>query len=334
MNTPWILNTQGDPLRAIRRFLQDLWRFNPFKGMLVPIYLPRDAVVAPQLVDSAGKLAAMDPFAPVTKTNAAKQVRALARRDPQGRYGALLRPCEVRSLGAMIKRDSFKLDNWVVIGIDCLAAFPAKDFGWRAERAGGVERLTEEVLRFARLGGILPYRFRKSCQMCSQCWSEEADLNIGVMGIPVREYILVTPKDERTAQQLVLHQATHGRASPEKINKHEKTLGRVDILHDRVRDRLTKELPPELPRSVGGLISLLAKCAPCKECLNACPIYNGELDVLSNGGSVSMEAVTRWLAFCSQCGMCEDVCPKETPLTAIVGSISRKLNLANPSLAV
>ncbi len=334
MNTPWLIHTRGDPLNAVRQFLVNLWAQAQFEGMLVPVYQPKTERVVPQLLETPAQLAGADPLAPLEIVNSAKKVSMLTSSRPGARFAAVLRPCEMRALWAMITRGFFELDPWFIIGIDCLGAFPAADYLWRMERAGGADELTRSGLRFASQGGIAAYRHRQACQMCETTDAQDADINIGVLGLPAHKYIFITPGDEQTAAEMQLIEVTDGPALREQIARRIRILGRVRAVHQRSRHRIRGALPPELPRTIANLIQMIAACAPCRACLDACPIYGDELDPLQMKAAVSTEAVTRWVAFCAQCGVCQDACPKGTPLAAVMGSISQKLNLANPSLAI
>jgi ferredoxin len=334
MNNPWILQTHGDPLLAIRRFLSHLWKRVRLDGLVAPQYQEKNDRVVPHLFDKPDDLAGADILAPMEILNTAKMVAALSRARPRGRYAALLRPCEMRALEALARRDGIRLDRWLTIGIDCLAAYPGEDYLWRAERAGGREKLTRELLTTAPQGGIAAYRFRASCQMCDDSHSTDADINIGLLGLPVRQYIFVTAGKSPLAHQVGLCALTHDPATQEQIDHREKILHRLEHVHRKARLRITETLTPEQPRSVAELIAMFAGCAPCRACLDNCPVYLDELAPLRTGGNVSTEAVTRWVAFCAQCGVCQENCPKGWPIATIMGRIRQNLNLANPSLAI
>jgi len=144
-----------------------LWQETGLEGMLLPRYQAETGGLVPYLAQESDDLATAYPFAPLVKVNAARQVARLAREQPTARFAAILRPCETRALSAIEKRSPSGVEYWLIVGTDCLASFPAEDFAWRLEKAGGVDGLTREALKFARQGGIAPYRYRLACQMCA-----------------------------------------------------------------------------------------------------------------------------------------------------------------------
>src|SRR5512146_2164583 len=185
MDKTWMLDTHGDPLGAVRRLLHTLWREAELDGILVPQSDPKSAGRAPHLLKEPAELSQVNPFRPLMTVNEAKYLPEQIRQRPHDRLGALLRPCEMRSLVEMVKHDSFKIDHLITICIDCLGTYPASDFEWRAERKSSPEDLTSEALQFARHGGIVAYRFRSACQSCSSPAAKGADINIAVLGLPV-----------------------------------------------------------------------------------------------------------------------------------------------------
>jgi len=92
----------------------------------------------------------------------------------------------------------------------------------------------------------------------------------------------------------------------------------------RVRESMAEELTPGLPENTVDLVDMLADCAPCRLCLEACPICS-ELGLADNGILADRVTAERWLAACVQCGLCEDACPKHRPLTSLIGRINRQL---------
>jgi hypothetical protein len=100
----------------------------------------------------------------------------------------------------IVKTESLDLKNWLIIGADCLACFPAQDFEWRVQKAGNVELLTLQTLRNARQGGIALHRYRMSCQICSKPEPLQVDLCLGLLGLPLKDLMLVIPKNEAISQ--------------------------------------------------------------------------------------------------------------------------------------
>jgi formate dehydrogenase subunit beta len=325
MGTQWILHTHGDPLGTIRRFLHAIWQQDELDGMLIPIYQVDGVGVEPYLVEEPKRLEVADPLIPFVTENSAKLVDQLAFERPDDRLGVVLRSCEAHALAEKVRRDSLDLGNWLLIGIDCLSSFPIEDLEWRTQKAGTLENLTRQALRFARQGSIAPYRFRQACQMCISPSCENVDLNIELIGLPVKEFILISAKNEATIDRLHFFQITNGPAPNSLRVQHERMLDLLIERRARCRDRKMLVLEDELPSHAAELVALLVNCTPCQNCLEVCPLYTGELTVKGNGGTVLIDEVNSWLASCVACGMCEQSCPKHLPLTAVHCRIGREL---------
>jgi NAD-dependent dihydropyrimidine dehydrogenase PreA subunit len=328
MATNWLLLTHGDPLETTRQFLLCLWRYSQLQGMLVPRFQAEVGGVLPFLVHQPDDLKATDPFSPLVVGNAASQVVQLAREDPRSSFVAVLRPCETLALERLARRGEADLSGWLVIGVDCLASFPAEDFHWRLERAGGTEALTHRMLQFARQGGISPYRFREACQMCDHPTCQSADLVIGLVGLPVKEHLLVIAKDEATARRFDLPHTTDGLAPDHLVAQRERAIARLCQRRMRVYQRQAASLPAYLPASLDQLVEMWSGCVPCQDCLQACPVYAGELDSLLDGSPVHREAVRLWLQDCFACGLCDEACPKHIPVSTLVTRLVLQLMAA------
>ncbi len=266
MYTPRVLRTEGDPLLAIQKLLHDIWVRAGLAGILVPRRPPGSSGLTMVLAQERGHFSSVDPFAPVMADYAAQAVAELARQHPRTRYAAVLRPCEVRALFRLALWDSFRPDNILIIGVDCLATFPAEDYRWRVEKWHGGNPVTREALRFARQGGILAYRDRPACQMCVAPMPDVmlADLRIGVLGLPTQQLILVTARDETVARRLDLGEITDGPAPPTLIEQHERMRFTLAERRAHTRERMIRDLPANLPKSVEDVIAHLRHCAPCQ----------------------------------------------------------------------
>ncbi len=324
MSDVWVIKTQANPLGAIRRFLQNLWQQANLAGMLAPVY-QGESGVASQVVRKVEQIPEIDPCVPIMPVNAARLVAAQARQHPGVRFGAVLRSCEARALSEVARREALDLTPWLIIGVDCLASYPVEDFDWRVTKAGSIESLTRENLSHARQGGIALHRFRHACQMCTTPEASNVDINICLLGLPVKETILVKAKDARTAAEVGLAEITDGLADAGLIAQYQQMLDTLHERRTRTLERMISELGKELPEDVDSLIAHLKNCAPCRECLDACPIYASEVAQIGNEQTITREAAVRWLASCVSCGMCEQSCPNHLPLTAIVRRIKEQL---------
>jgi formate dehydrogenase (coenzyme F420) beta subunit len=325
MNEFWVLETQGDVLGTARAFLDRLWEAADLDGMVLPVYRDSAPYAAPQLVTRRDWLSQADPFVPILSFNTAGYMSELAQNHPGMHYGVILRACEGRAFRELVKRDSLHPDDWLTIGVDCLSTYPQDDLDWRLGKTGSLEMLTHESLRFARQGGIALYRYRKACQMCDPLAPRHTDVTLGVLGLPVDEVMLVGVQDDQLARDLNFDALVHGRASRQMQSLREKTLQSIKERRDRTYDRILADLPDHLPLRMGELIAWLEACEPCKRCLEACPVYNGVLEVNGNGGSVAAEELVAWLGACSACGMCEQACPANRPLTSVHIRLKREL---------
>lgn len=324
MNTQWIVRTQEDPLRATRRFLGALWTRAGLQGMFVPVRESDAYRVAAHLLDNPAALEEADPFAPVLARNGAAEALRLARAGGEEPYGAILHACEVRALEELVKREPLVPGRLLVIGVDCLATFPVEEYERRARTEGDADAVTLETLKFARQGGILLYRDRPACQMCASPAPQATDLSLGLLGLPSSELILVTARDPETALRLHLAEITDGEAPEAVVADRESMCTTIAERRERTRERMVEALTG-VPATVQELVAHLTACVPCKECLDACALYAGELSTPGLSQAEIIERVSRRIIACAGCGMCEQACPQHLPLAAIMSRIRREL---------
>lgn len=323
MSTTWMVKTNGDPLAAIRQVLLDVWKSCRLDGMLLPRYQSASGGVAPFMAVHPEEIQRADPCAPLQIRNAAPRLLEIAAELPTGNYAAVLRPCEGRVIDKKNARTRLNLEGWFFIGIDCLASFPKEDFVWRLKQAGGVDSLTREVIQFARQGGIVPYRYRRACQECPEPEWDGANLSIEILGLPVKEYLLVSAHDDAAAA--CLDQIAERPALPALIDARQRILEKIKERRLAARQRRVLNLEAGLPETVEELIAWLENCAPCRECLEACPVYADELASGASRAAAREAAVRHWLSGCVACGMCEEACLRGFPMTAIIHRLEAHL---------
>jgi formate dehydrogenase subunit beta len=339
----WILETHGDPLGAVRDFVKTIWLESGLDGMLVTINgsNPADSLdlsVKPQFIDDPQRLSEINPFKPLMTVNAARFVPSLVLDHPQAKIGLLLRPCEMRALAEVTRRlPGLTIDHFLTISVDCLGTLPADEYHWRAKRIEMADGLTHEALQFARQGGIVAYRNRSTCQLCSSPEAKGADINIHVLGLPVRQNILVNIQNDIVAEHLQLV-GTAGAslqlapANSNLVAQHERMLAKMTERHQRTMERLKEALGSLLPVDVDAVISQLEHCGECQVCMNVCPICSLGRPTRSQDGHYERSEVINWLVSCAGCGMCEQSCPSHLPLSIIFTHIHQQLISTDSSI--
>ncbi len=338
MNNYWSLATHGDPLGTVHDFIRKIWLATNLDGMLVTMSGADEIDASPQFITDVSTVDQINPFKPLMEINAARLIPGLIADHPDSKIGTVLRPCELRALIEMKKHSSFKVDNLLTISVDCLGTLPADEYQWRLERmkknlpgqgSGDIESaddLSNEALKFARQGGIVPYRYRSACQVCTSPAAEHADINIQILGLPVRQQILVLFSDPAVELSLHIETLVDGNANQALILQHDRVVTRMSERHLRTMERIKDGLGELLPADVEAVIGQLENCGECQSCMNVCPICSVDRPVRASDGHYDRSTVMRWLVSCAGCGMCEQACPNHLPISTVFAHIRQQLD--------
>jgi formate dehydrogenase subunit beta len=322
------------PLAAMQGLLRGFWESNQLTAMLAPVELDDGREVSPQAVTSIEAIGSVNPFSPTMSANAAALVVGFAREHPSGPLAAVLRPCEWRALVEMRKRHRTtpEADQLMVITVDCLGTFPSGSWANRARECSPAD-LWRQALNFADEGGFTPDCLRRGCQFCAEASAHDTDVTIGLFGLDTSQGLLATCADEATDGRLHLEAIAPRRAPEAMVVQREVAIGALAERRARRREALL-EGARRHDGGLAGILGIFANCSQCGDCLDACPLYNGELSGMlgvrsarHGGRSLLGELVelARWLASCSECGMCEEVCSCGVPLLDLVAPLSRRV---------
>lgn len=320
MNTSWLVETHGDPLGILQNSIKAIWEQLDLDAFM----FAANGSSKPRLFTEWQQVGEINPFKPLMTQNTAKHVPEAIENFPDGRIGVLLKPCEMRALIKKGEKENIPLNRLLTICADCLGTYPLEDYQWRADRKGNPERLAWESLHFARQGGIASYRFRSACQSCRTPVAQEANLNFGVIGLPVRLKFLVQSQDPQVIDRL-------GGALP--LSENDQTLmEQRDIIISKIlqrgsqtRQRLGDSLESILPKDLEALMLQFEQCGECRECFNNCPLCTADYPAKDEHGSYLREDVKEWMVSCAGCGMCEQACPNHLPLVTIFSMIREQL---------
>ena len=324
MTTQWMLNTHGNPLGAVRHFTDAIWQTLGIEKMIAPLN-GHSEHTGPHILQHPAEISDINPFTPLMPLNAAKMVPALLREATPGKAAAMLRPCEMRTLVEMSKHEGFTLDGLLTICVDCLGTLPADEYRWRAERKSSSSELSQEALQFSRQGGIVRYRYRAACQVCISPEATLADINIGILGLPVRQAVLITIADAELAKKLNLSELAETEFDAELLETHERVTARLVQRSENTRERIANGLGGLLPANVSALVEQLNHCGDCNTCMNVCPLCDIHYPQRDEKGHLIESEAMRWLISCAGCGMCEQACPQHLPLSIIFNHIQSQL---------
>jgi formate dehydrogenase (coenzyme F420) beta subunit len=338
MSSRWSLDTHGEPLGKLREFIRTIWFELDLDGLLVTLDGGIEPRPMPQLITDPADIDSINPFKPLMEINAATLIPELIMTHPGKNLAALLRPCEMRALIEMTRLASIKIDDLLTMSVDCLGTLPADEYQWRLERIrknepadgstseNSKDQLTNEALKFAHQGGIGPYRYRSACQVCPSPIADSAKINIQILGLPVRQKMMVVINDlelERIFHPEILF---NGEAAGVLVLQHERVVSKLRERHQRTMQRINQGLGEMLPEDVDAFINQLDSCGNCQSCMQVCPICSVDRPGRASNGHYNRSDVIRWLVSCAGCGMCEQSCPTHLPLYAIFAHIRHQLD--------
>ena len=336
-----------DTLTAVRGFIGQLLEANVVDAILVPMETP-SGTVTPALVSDPDLLEAANPLAPVMGLNVAPLAGRVSVREPRGRVGVVLRPCELRALVELVKLQQASLDDLVTIGVDCLGTYDVAVYDDMRDN-GGVDMTA--YLATAQSGELVAqegYSFRNGCQMCEKPHVEGADITLELFGADLSAGnkvpgIPISLPDEM-AEKLNLTQAENGGSAKEKRSE---VIEKVVAARTKVRDERFSEINERLDEE--GIEGVFASCVRCHNCMTVCPIcycktclfksqiFDHEpmqyMNWTERKGAYRLPADTmlfhltrlnHMVLSCVGCGMCTSDCPAELPVGDVFRAIGQK----------
>jgi Pyruvate/2-oxoacid:ferredoxin oxidoreductase delta subunit len=312
-----------DPLKKVRELLKLLWENAPLDGLFIPIWQD-DAAPVSTLITSPDAIKEADPFAPVMLRNSALTAAKILQQDPDRRLGFVLRPCELSNFLTLLQRWHLDPQNTITISMDCLATFPVQDFDWRLERSDHREYMSRSALHFAAQGGILPSRYRSSCQFCDEPFPKEADLHFELLGITTLDNLVVNFRTDETASYLGMNES-NSQPLPDEISaRRERILKKLMDWRQKAQAYALAHLSDE-NKSIEGLLSHLKECVYCHHLIQQhCPLFDMAW-IMSDTPQYPPD-VEIWLQNCGGCGMCESDCPQEYPLFKTILYLHKSLS--------
>ena len=335
-----VVDVHESTLKTIQGLLGQLMELGIVDALLVPTTLPAGAM-APMLVTDPAALVGTDPLAPVLPINAARAAAQLTMTGHQQKLGLVLRACEIRALVELVKFQQVKLENALIIGVDCLGTYRLTDYQAAEDKQG----LVDSLLTGASTGELSPspgLEFRAACQMCEQPLPEgdHVALTVGLVGVETDTLYLKA--EDALGQALGLSAAS---TPPGRAVAAEKLIAaRVearDGAYAQFRGRVN---------TMDGLLQEFSTCIRCHNCMVNCPIcycrecifrtptfeHESELYYQWAGRKGTVRMLPDTLLFhltrlnhmvtsCVGCGMCTEACPADIPVGTVFRAVGEKV---------
>lgn len=332
-----------DLLASLSLFFKSLLQKGGLSALLLPQHLPMKGAVMPTLVADPEKINGADPLAPAFPVNAARMVSRLTRRPLDGQIAAVLRPCEIRAFVELVKLKQGRMDEVVLIGVDCLGAY--SNVHYQRFAGGDGKESTARFYRNVLSGKGTAWEdidISPACKACEHPVPENADILIGLYGVDTQSHLLLqalTAKGEALLARLDLPEAAVPEARKE-------TLSALLEKRRSYRDRMFEETG-EAVSDLNKLMGYLSKCVNCYNCRVACPVcYCKECVFVTDVFDHEPSQYLRWArrkgilkmptdtvffhitrlshmsTACIGCGQCSNACPNNIPVMEIFRTVA------------
>jgi len=320
----------NDITGSINDFLKHLLSSGKVSALLVPQNLPSKKVVFPVLVSDPNKLHA-DVVAPILAASTASIISKMTKVQAAPKpIGVVMRSCQIRALIELAKLNQAKLENIIIIGVDCLGTFPLNTYVEFPEKKTPTNFIVEA---WTKKSDDAEKYLRSACRVCKDPVPENADIILGFFGQDLEKEILVEAhsdvgKKALAGLELEAERDSKVREKAMKDVREEKTKKRTEFLKQK-----------ESIKGIDKFAEFFDSCVNCHNCRQACPIcyckeclfdsavFDSEaykfLRRAENKGLMKMPSdallfqlgrMNHMILSCVECGLCEQACPNEIPL--------------------
>jgi formate dehydrogenase subunit beta len=326
---PKVLKSNKGAEECLTEFLKFLLESGKVKGVFSLRKVGESGGVAYSLITDPAALEDALPLFPLMPADAAKVLSRLTLVEPAAEpVAAVARPCELRALLELIKRNQGSLDNLLLISSTCGGVYPLE-----TSINGDIEEKLPQYWDAVKKGEIAP-DIRPACAVCEHFVPYSADITFALIGNEDLDKQCIMQLNTEKGEQF-----TDGFAGG--FSGGEVKSGTVDGLRSK-RQAKKQELFGEFGINDLNIQKFFEKCIGCRNCSKVCPIcychvcffdsggdehdqhyYETELEkrgyvpVLPDPIFYQLVRLFHVSMSCIGCGLCGDVCPADIPLWAV-----------------
>ena len=334
MNNLVILVGEEGRTRAVNEFLARLLELGAVDAMIVPT-MPTPGVITYLLAcDPEFVRGEAAPFAPVMPVNGASLVAGVVSKKPQGKIGALLKPCEIRALVELVKLRQAEADNLLIIGIDCIGTVSSREY---KNAYPDTDNLS----------------LREACRVCLNPDPPDTafpGINVGYIGLNGRHGLLTSLSPDLNPGIAAVMEELGFERGDDLAAERQAVLAALKEERGKAFQEFLRESEAESDGSgLEGIAGLLAACIGCRNCRVACPvcycrecIFDGDVfeyetrQILGRAGKKGglkipgetllyhLTRMNHMSLSCVTCGMCEEACPLDIRLFPLFARMAKR----------
>lgn len=340
--------SEGRTEEAIGIFLKSLLEKGVIHCLLIPKRLPSGDGFAQTLIHDPGKMDGSCALSMTMPVQSARIASHLSIKNLHQRVAAVLKACEIRAIVELSKFLQVKLENLILIGVDCPGTFEVSDYSKMVQEENKGEELIKEILKGMEKGEIAPprgYPFRSACQMC-EYFVPTADIHIKLFGYKTEEGVGLEI-EEKLAKELEEKGIFFPSGDPPSSRK--EVVERIVSERMKKRDTAFEEFRGEV-QDLASFLTRFSTCIRCHNCMVACPIcyckecvfrtavfeHEGDqfLKWAERKGGIRMPTDTlifhlirmaHMVTSCIGCGLCDSACPSRLPVATLFRSVGDKI---------
>ena len=329
---PKVLRINESSEKGLKELLKSLLESGKVKGVLTLRKIGEQGAVSYSLVTNPEDIESTLPLFPLMPVHLAKHLSRLTLKEAATEpIAAVLKPCELRALVELVKREQGSLENLLLISSTCGGVYP---LGMVVE--GSIEEELPQYWEAVKQGEAAP-DIRPACKADEYFVPYTADITISLLGNKDIDKETVLFLNTEKGEGFV--EGISGKFTEEELDS--ATMEKIRSRRQAEKQKLSDETELKNP-GIDELTKTFSKCIGCHNCSKVCPIcychvcffdtkasehesiyYATELEktgcvqVLPDTIFYQLVRLFHVSTSCTACGQCADVCPANIPLWAI-----------------